>query len=157
MTITATQDGHCLIATKSAKVNLNNEIRIGDRVLPGPGEYEVSDVFAEVLPDVAVFHAEEMTFVALQRGKRALTDEEMERLESVDMLFVHVNSEATDELDQIVKVTNQVEPRVLVLLGIQDIAKFERIEGQVAQVVDSVKLSRKELPEETRSVYILKV
>ncbi|MGI6103464.1 MAG: hypothetical protein ACOYBJ_02495, partial [Patescibacteria group bacterium] len=105
----------------------------------------------------AVFHAEEMTFVALQRGKRALTDEEMERLESVDMLFVHVNSEVADELDQIVRVTNQVEPRVLVLLGIRDVAKFERIEGQVAQVVDSVKLSRKELPGETRSVYILKV
>lgn len=157
MIITATADGHCNIATKSAKLTLNNQIVVGERVIPGPGEYEVSDIFIESLPDVSILHAEEMTFVVLQRGKRALTDKEMEHLESVDLLFVHVDSEAADELEKVTKLANQIEPRVLLLLGITDVQKFERVEGQIASVVDSLKITRKDLPEETRQVYILKV
>lgn len=154
MQIKATETG-CSIKTKDAVIMVDGQMKIGERVLPGPGEYEVSGVFAEVLPDVAVFHAEEMNIAYLGHGKKKLEDREQEALEAVDVLLVAADSDAKDELKAITDLANEIEPRILVLTGVKDPGVFAKVEGQAPTSLDTLKVTRADLPEEERLVYIL--
>ncbi|MBI4032093.1 MBL fold metallo-hydrolase [Candidatus Berkelbacteria bacterium] len=163
MQLTRTTDALAQVKTKQATLTLNDGITIkpdasvgsGAKTLPGPGEYEVADIFAEVSPDLAHFHAEDLTLAYLGHRKRAVTDDELGDLENVDVLLVAVDSENPDELAAITKLTAAIEPRIIVLIG-ADPTTFAKLRGTPPEVVETLKLSRKELPEEESLAYILK-
>ena len=155
MQITATPDSRCAIKTKTATIALDGEMKIGDLVLPGPGEYETNGVFAEVEPDLTHFHAEEMVLVYLGHRKRQVTEAELEHLEDVDILLVAVDSEAKDELSNITKLIREIEPRIVVLVGITNAEAFAKVDGGKPEAVNVIKVTKSELPDEGRTVYVL--
>lgn len=146
----------CTIKTKSTTVSLDGVFSIGDLVLPGPGEYEAGGVFAEVQPDLSTYHIEDMVILYLGHTKRSVTEEEMAHVENVDILLVVVDSEAKDELEAITKLTKEIEPRIIVLVGIDDPSAFAKVGGAQPEVVSSLKLTKSDLPDEDRKAYVLK-
>lgn len=146
----------CQIKTKTTQVSLDGEFKIGEMVLPGPGEYEAGGVFAEIQPDIANFHIEDMVILYLGHNKRSVTESELANVENVDILLVVVDSDAKEELVAISKLTKEIEPRLVVLVGIDDPAAFAKVGGDVPEVVSSLKIIKSELPEEDRKVYVLK-
>lgn len=155
MQLSRTNDALVMVKTKLATLTLNDGITINDKQLPGPGEYEVADIFAEVTPDLAHFHAEELTLAYLGHKKRAVTDEELGHLENVDILLIAVDSENPEELAAISKLTAAIEPRIIVLIG-ADPTTFAKLRGTTPEVVETLKLSRKDLPEGEARAYILR-
>lgn len=145
----------CLIKTKATTVSLDGEFKIGELVLPGPGEYEAGGVFAEIQPDLASFHLEDMVLLYLGHTKRSVTEAELANVENVDILFVAVDSGGRDELAAITKLSKEIEPRVIVLAGITDPTAFTKVDGEVPEVVTSLKLTKSDLPDESRRVYVL--
>lgn len=158
MQITPGSDAQgCIIKTKTTTVSLDGEFKIGDLLLPGPGEYEAGGVFAEVQPDLANFHVEDMVILYLGHTKRSVTESELANVENVDILLVVVGGEGKDEMTAITKLSKEIEPRVIVLVGIDDPAAFTKVDGEAPEVVASLKLTKSDLPEESRKVYVLKV
>ena len=151
-TSTGTQ---CTIKTRSATISVDGELKIGDLVLPGPGEYEANGVFAEVDRDIAHFHTEDMVLVYLGHQKRKVTEEELGHLENVDILLVAVDSEAKEELENITKLIRDIEPRVVVLTGITNPEAFTKVGSEAPESVKTLKLIKSELPDEGRRVYVL--
>jgi len=137
-------------------VSLDGQFKIGDLVLPGPGEYEAGGVFAEVQPDLVTFHIEDMVLLYLGHTKRSVTEQEMANVENVDILLVVVDSEAKDELESIAKLTKDIEPRVIILVGIGDPSIFTKVGGVEPEFVSSLKLQKSDLPDEDRKAYVLK-
>lgn len=155
MQIVYNKTGTIELKTKQTTMSVNDEYKLGDRVLPGPGEYESGGVFAEVAPDIAHFHAEEMVIVYLGHSKRSVTEEELGHLEKVDILLVAVDSAKKDELQTISKLIKEIEPRLVVLVGIEDPTAFAKVDGETPQTVATLKITTADLPEESRLVYLL--
>ncbi len=145
----------CLIKTKATTVSLDGQFTIGDLVLPGPGEYEAGGVFADVLPELTSFQIEGMVLLYLGHTKRSVTQAELAMVENVDILLVVVDSQPKEELVAITKLLKEIDPRAVILVGIDDPVAFAKVDGQTPQVVTSLKLSAADLPEEGRAVYVL--
>ncbi len=155
MTIQFTAQGECELKTKTATVVLNDVFRINEFEAPGPGEYEVSEVFAEVGPNVTHLHIEDMIVAAFSKTQRAVTPEELENLENVDIMLVTFGGNVKEELEKITKLIGSVEPRVVVLCGLDDPTLVEKIEGQVPEQLPLLKISKCDLPDDERKVYLL--
>lgn len=78
-------------------------------ILPGPGEYEVSEVFIlgrkwkESL--VYIIQAEEMRIAFLGDFQEKLKDDQLEEINGVDILLISLNA---------TEVVSQIEPRVVI-------------------------------------------
>jgi len=98
-------------------------------VIKGPGEYEVKDVF---IKGIASFHddkegkekgqntiytieAEDMRFCHLgDLGQKQLTDEQLEKIDSVDILMIPVGGEYTISSTEAQKIISQIEPQIVI-------------------------------------------
>ncbi|MBI4185863.1 MBL fold metallo-hydrolase [Candidatus Berkelbacteria bacterium] len=157
MQLTYSQDGSLSLKAKQTTVVVDGEFKIGDLKLPGPGEYEAGGVFAEIQPDIAHFHLEEMVIVYLEHSKRSVTEAELEHLENVDVLMVAIDSAAKDELQTVTKLIKEIDPKVVVLVGMTDPTAFAKVDGETPEVVTTLKLMPADLPAEGRTVYLLTV
>lgn len=156
MQISVTGDSKCRLKTKTATIELDGQLKINDLVLDGPGEYEKAGVFAEVTPDLAHLHIETLVIAVAGQKKRQVTETELARLEDVDLLFVHADNESADELQTIAKLIGEIEPRIVILVGVQKGETFARIGGQTPETVENIKMTKSDLPEGERKIYLLK-
>jgi len=155
MTIRARSDGAIELKTKTAVIVLDDIFTINEFEAPGPGEYEVSEVFSEVRDHVTHLHAEGIIVAAFNQTQREITAQQLEDLENVDIMLVTFGPATKEELEKIGKLIGSVEPRVVVLAGIQDAGTVEKIEGQVPEKVESLKLTDRDLPDDEQKVYLL--
>lgn len=163
MTITYQGKGQFTIKSKQATVYLGPEVKVGERVLPGRGEYEVSGVEAEGLVDgIFLIRTEEVYLLYLGQLNRALTDDELEAVNMADVLFVPVGGNQTDvddltvlSPDQAVKVINQVDPRITIPMYFTSIEPFRAAEGKPLEMQSELKLTKPSLPVEERQTVVL--
>ena len=98
-------------------------------VIDGPGEYEVKEVFIQGIPafhddvngkekgqnTIYVFEAEEMRFCHLgDLGQKLLTDEQLEKIDKVDILMIPVGGEVTIDSSAAQKIISQIEPKIVI-------------------------------------------
>ncbi len=98
-------------------------------LIGGPGEYEVKGVFIQGIPSfhddvngeergqntIYVIEAEEMRFCHLgDLGQKQLTDEQLEKIDSVDVLMIPVGGEYTIDSSSAQKIISQIEPRIVI-------------------------------------------
>lgn len=163
MTITHQGKGQFTIKSKQATIQLGPEVKIGERVLPGRGEYEVSGVEAEGLADgIFLLRTEEVYLLYLGQINRPLTDDELVEVNMADILFVPVGGNQTDVDDltvltpeQAVKVINQVDPRITIPMYYTSIEPFRAAEGKPLEMEKELKVTRSTLPTEERQTYVL--
>ncbi len=146
-------------------------------IIRGPGEYEVKDVFVY---GIASGHGAEkgkkegpntlyrfeiggMSVAHLGDIGHPLTDVELERLEDIDVLFVPIGGQgSTINAAQAVEIVNRLEPRIVIPMHFSDAditlkldaaEKFFKEVGGTAEKVDKLKISSKDLPQETTVFY----
>lgn len=161
----------------------NNVETIGGSpfVVETPGEYEVKGVVIKGISSwhdtekgetrgsntIFIFKTEGMTLCHLgDLGQEKLTAEQIEALNSVDVLFVPVGGKYTLDAAQAAEVVNQIEPRIVVpmhykikglKLDVADEKEFVKEVGE-GERVEKLVLKKKDLPQEEEiKIYIFKV
>ncbi|MGA2417905.1 MAG: MBL fold metallo-hydrolase [Candidatus Staskawiczbacteria bacterium] len=98
-------------------------------LVSGPGEYEVKGVFIQGIPSfhddkegkergqntIYVIEAEEMRFCHLgDLGQKQLTDEQLEKIDGVDVLMIPVGGTYTIDSSEAQKIISQIEPKIII-------------------------------------------
>ncbi len=112
-------------------------------LISGPGEYEVKEVFIQGIPSwhddkegkergkntIYIIEAEDIKFCHLgDLGQKQLTDEQLEKIDTVDILMVPVGGNYTIDSQEAQKVIQQIEPKIIIPMHYA-LAKSETLEG----------------------------
>ncbi len=158
--------------------NAQGQIQEGYFLIDGPGEYEVSDVF---ITGVRTFHdakggqehgfntvylleLEELRICHLGDLAHPLSEQQLEGLESVDVLLEPVGGGKALDAAGATEVIGQIEPRIVIpmhyrtTMGDQNLEAIERFckELGVEQVApqDKLTLRKSDLPETVKVVIL---
>lgn len=98
-------------------------------LISGPGEYEAKGVFVQGISSfhddkegkergqntIYVFEAENIRFCHLgDLGQKQLTDEQLEKIDSIDILMIPVGGEYTISSAEAPKIIGQIEPKIVI-------------------------------------------
>lgn len=163
MTITHKGKGQFTIKSKQSTILLGATVKVGEKILPGRGEYEISGVEIEGLADgVFLLRTEEVYLLYLDRFQRVLTDAELDAVNMADILFLPVGGDQTDveglavlTPEQAVRVINQVDPRIVIPMYFSSIEPFRAAEGKPLEVIKELKVTKASLPLEERQTVVL--
>jgi len=142
-------------------------------VINGPGEYEVKGVFIQGIPSfhddeegkkrgqntIYVFEAEGVRFCHLgDFGQKQLTDEQLEEIDSVDILMIPVGGTYTIDSSGASKIISQIEPKIAIPMHYQlpklkikldGVDKFLKTMGKPSVTpIDKLSVKFKDLPKE---------
>jgi len=148
------------------------------RVLTGPGEYEINEVFITGIGSygdsengkkrgkntIYVFEMEGMSICHLGALGHALSEEHMEHLSRIDVLLVPVGGVTTLTVGQVSELISEIEPHIVIPMHYQvegldpeldDISKFAKEMG-LSDISPQEKLNLKpsDLPEGTKVVVL---
>lgn len=148
-------------------------------VLSFPGEYEVAGVVLKgtgitqtvekksVALTLFTFGIEDVVLGHLANLNRALTDEELEHMNDVDVLLLPVGGKSVLNAEKALEVVAQIEPRLVIpfyykvrglKMPLDDASEFLKEMGaKNLQAVDKLRLTRKELPEGDMQAALLTV
>lgn len=155
MQIVAQPQGPFDIRLKDLVISVGRELRIGDFLIPGPGEYEVGGVMAEASSTATRFYAEDLACVHLGARTSKLTDEELEQLGAVDVLFFPLGEEGLSPKDATALLA-QIEAPIMIPLAasVGAIDAFCKEQGNCERQAGPLKLSRSQLPSEGSRVIV---
>ncbi len=135
-------------------------------VIKTPGEYEVKNVFVYGVPAFARGEKkQERTTVFLVEidgitiahlgdiGQDQLTEAQMETLEGADLCIVPVGGGLS--VEQAVGIVNQIEPRIVIPMGSKKFDDFIDEIGTKPEMMEKLKISKKELPQEDMKLFVL--
>jgi len=149
-------------------------------VINTPGEYETRGIFIQGIPSVHdekngsergtntifLFSFEDMKLAHLGDQGTLLSDEQLEKLEGVDILLVPVGGVFTIDGKKAAEVVNQIEPRLVIpmhyavpglKIKLNPINKFcDEMGVKTNGAEEKLKISKKDLPVEETKVIILK-
>ncbi|MFH1968651.1 MAG: MBL fold metallo-hydrolase [bacterium] len=123
-------------------------------VISGPGEYEVKGVFVQGIHSyhdeeegkkrgqntIYVFEAEDMRFCHLgDLGQKQLTDEQLEKIDSVDILMIPVGGEYTIDSSEASKIIAQIEPLIVIPMH-YSVSRLQSNRGSSAESGPKLKL-----------------
>jgi len=142
-------------------------------LIAGPGEYEVKEVFVQGIPSfhddkdgkdrglntIYVFEAEDLRFCHLgDFGQKQLTDEQLEKIDGVDVLMIPVGGEYTIDATAAQKIISQIEPKIVIPMHyaipklkdkLDDVSKFLKTMGKTAPAPqDKLIVKQSALPKE---------
>lgn len=170
-----TAEGHIVLVSHD-EPDANQVSAVGGHpyVIDMPGEYEVRGVFVFGISAplkngkenlLLRIEAEGMTLAHLGALDRSLTDEELKRLSSIDILMVPIGGAGVLSPSDAADVIAQIEPRVVIpmthhLPNLK--TKYETIEAfckqmgtEKCQEMNKYKVTRKDLPEEDMEIITL--
>lgn len=146
--------GNFTIKTKSKTVKIGSEISLGELKISSPGEYESGGVQLEIVDGTIEILSEKMTIAWLKKAK-ILTDNELERLNGIDVLLIGVGGGEFTETKLAMEVINQIDPKVVIPMYEKDLESFTKEEGIQTAGEDQFKFTLNDLPAEERKVVIL--
>jgi len=142
-------------------------------VIQGPGEYEVKGVFVQGIPafhddkegqekgqnTIYVIEAEDMRFCHLgDLGQKQLTDEQLEKIDGVDVLMVPVGGTYTIDSTLAQRIISQIEPKIVIPMHYalpklkgehDDVSKFLKTMGKPSITpIDKLTIKDSTLPKE---------
>lgn len=150
-------------------------------VINSPGEYEVKGVFIQGIDSfhdeeegkkrgkntIYVFEAEGMRFCHLgDLGQKQLTDEQLEKIDSVDVLMIPVGGTYTVDSVGAQKIISQIEPLIAIpmhyaipklKIKIDGVDKFLKTMGKnKIEPIDKLTVKASSLPKDTMEIVVLK-
>lgn len=151
-------------------------------VIKGSGEYEVKNVFVYGIPSfhdksegkergantIYLINAENIKVAHLgDLGQTSLNDEQLERLDGVDILLVPIGGVYTIGAKEAVDIINQIEPRIVIpmhykvpglKINLDGLDKFCKEIGICKkEAIDKLKITKKDLPTEEMEVIAMKL
>jgi hypothetical protein len=154
MIITFNGGGNFKIKCKDAIITTGDSIKINNFSIDGPGEYEVAGISAENIDGITNIYVEDMNITYLKKNK-SLTNEELEKVEGTDVLFLPVGEIIDPKIA--VEVANQIEPKILILMHYKSVDELQQIKGLNAEIMDELKLSKNALSQEERHTIALNI
>lgn len=153
----------CQIKTKNTTLEIQlrgtgadqSRFSINTIALPGPGEYEVGEIFAEITPALAHFHLEDIVLVVRLDDEGTITAADFEQLERVDVFLLSVKNNEWPDLESALKISSKIEPKAIILAGLDDEAVLEKLASRSPQLSESLKLVGKDLPEEGQHLFVM--
>ena len=142
------------IKSKNKTVKIGSEISLGELKIATPGEYESGGVQVEVIDGVTEILSERITIAWIKKGK-ILSDDELERLNGVNVLLVGVGGGEFTETKVALEMISQIEPSVVIPMYIENLDSFLKAEGQTYEAMDQYKFSYIDLPAEQRKIVVL--
>lgn len=136
-----------------------------------PGEYEVKGIFISGVAfseELTIYriNSEDMIFVHLGQLSKLLSDEQLEKLNGVDILTVPVGGKTVLAAEKASKIISEIEPRLVVpiyykipglKIKLDPLSKFLKEMGSEAKKgIDKLRIIKKELPSEGTEIMILK-
>ncbi|MFA6492715.1 MAG: MBL fold metallo-hydrolase [Patescibacteria group bacterium] len=143
-----------VIKTRNKIVKIGQEILLGDLEITTPGEYEAGGVQMEVIDGTMEIFSEKMMVGWIKKAK-VLSDSELEKLNSIDVLLIGIGGGEFTETKQALEVINQIDPKVVIPMYEKDLESFTKEEGMKAEGQDQFKFILNDLPSEERKVIIL--
>ena len=142
------------LKTRGKTVRIGSEISLGDLKIATPGEYESGGVQVEVIDGIIEILSEKMTIGWIKKAK-VLSDQELERLNGIDVLLIGVGGGEFSETKTAIEVINQIEPAMVIPMYEKDLESFVKEEGVTTQSQDQLKFTENDLPSEERKVIVL--
>ncbi len=149
-------------------------------IIDGPGEYEVKEVFIQGIPafhddkqgkekgqnTIYVIEAEGMKFCHLgDLGQKQLADEQLEKIEAVDVLMIPVGGEFTIDSVSAQKIISQIEPKIVIPMHyalpnlkekLEDVSKFLKSMGKNSVTpIDKLVVKSSTLPSDGMEIVVL--
>lgn len=150
-------------------------------IIQGPGEYEVKEVFIQGIPSfhddkngkergqntIYVIEAEEMRFCHLgDLGQKQLTDEQLEKIDKVDVLMIPVGGEGyIVDSSGAQRIISQIEPKIVIpmhyalpkmKIKIDEVSKFLKTMGKNSAVPqDKFVVKASTLPKDGMEIIVL--
>lgn len=148
-------------------------------IINTPGEYEIKDFFIYAIPSfhdnsegkergsnlIFLIEVEGIRIAHLgDFGQDRLTEEQLKKLEGVDILLIPVGGVYTIDAKQAAEIISEIEPRLIIpmhyferglKIKLDDVEKFKKEMGNKIEILDKLKIKKKELPEEDTRVIIL--
>jgi L-ascorbate metabolism protein UlaG (beta-lactamase superfamily) len=148
------------IKSKETVLTLDGGITFGEKKLDSPGEYEIGGIFIEGIAagDQTIFSlaVEDLNLCFLGRLEKDLSQETLEQIENVDILFLPTGAEGTIDLKLASSILQKIDPRMVIPIYLENEAEFLKQEGEAnPRREKSLKVSANQLPEEDRELVIL--
>ncbi len=141
---------HFVIKTKSTSIILGEKIEVGEQTIPGPGEYDIADIFIESLPfsetprSAVMIRTEGVTLVWISELTGTLSEKSIETLDGVDVLLFPLSPQMNGETAQ--AVIKALEPKAVVYHDGGSAAELSK--GIQVEETKAFKLTSTVLPEE---------
>jgi L-ascorbate metabolism protein UlaG (beta-lactamase superfamily) len=149
-------------------------------IINGSGEYEVKEVFIHGIPSfhddkegkergqntIYIIEAEDLRFCHLgDLVQKQLTDEQLEKIDTVDVLMIPVGGNFTISSAEAQKVISQIEPKIVIpmhynlpklKMNLDDVAKFLKTMGKNSVVPqDKFAVKTSTLPKDEMEIVVL--
>ena len=149
-------------------------------IIRGPGEYEVKGIFVHGISSyhdnaegqerglntIYVINVEDMNICHLgDLGQTKLTQDQLDVIGSVDILFIPVGGTYTIDGQQAIDIITQIEPKIIIpihykvdglKIDLDDAKKFIKAVGLNPEEVDTFRINKKTLPQEETKLVVFK-
>ena len=142
------------IKTKGKTVKIGEQIVLGDLKITTPGEYESGGVQVEIIDGIIEVLSERMTVCWMGKAK-ILSDEELEKINGINILLIGVGGGQFTETKTAIEVINQIEPAIVIPMYSENLDSFLKEEGISPAGQDQFKALISDLSQEERKVVIL--
>lgn len=142
--------------TKFGEVILDNSIKIGTQEIRDSGEYEIGGIEVEIMGNIKIFRTEGMVIAYLYNSKKTLSEEELEFLSNIDILFIPVGGVDVYSAKEAIEAVSNIEPRIVIPMHFQNLTEFCKGEGNCSEPQDNLKITKDKLPQEERQIVVLK-
>ena len=152
-------------------------------LITGAGEYEIKDIF---IKGISAFHDDsggkergETTIYKIEAGgfkichlgdlgQKELTDSQIEKLGTIDILMIPVGGIYTISSKEAAKIISQIEPKIVIPMHykipklkvkLESLDDFLKIMGQKpenGEILDKLSLKERDLPEEGMRIVVMK-
>jgi L-ascorbate metabolism protein UlaG (beta-lactamase superfamily) len=154
MTITWAGGQNFSIKTKGVSVLLGEKVKLGDLEISEPGEYEVGGVELDWIDGITQVYLEGMNVGHIKKGK-LLADDEMEKLNGIDILLIGVGGQEFSETKTALELISQIEPSIVVPMHNGNLDEFIKEEGGNPEGQDELKIVKADLQADARKVVVL--
>lgn len=141
------------LKSKGINVVLGEKNKLGDLEITEPGEYEVGGVQLDWIDGVIQVYLEGVNIGHVKKGK-VMSDEEMEKLNGINILLIGVGGGNFTETKTALNVITQIDPQIVVPMHEGKLEEFTKEEGG-GEAQEELKVTKNELPQEARQVVIL--
>lgn len=109
------------------------------------------------LNTIYVFEAEEMRFCHLgDLGQNQLTDEQLEKIDSIDVLMIPVGGEYTIDSSIAQKIISQIEPKIVIPMHYDNVSKFLKTMGKNSVIPqDKFVIKTSTMPKDGMEIVVL--
>lgn len=163
------------IITLSSPKGDFSKLKTGSFVIDGPGEYEIKEIFIQGIPvgqnqegkPITVYwmEIEGMSLGHLGPLNTLLSDEELEKLEGLDILLVPVGGQGVLNAKKASQIISQIETKIVIPMYYRVPNLKAKLDSEdpfckemgvkSSEKVDRLRIQKKDLPQEEMKIIVL--